>query len=83
MLVHYFGIKENLIGLALVASRPDVPALLAHPDRAEFDAETPADEPLGAGQLAGLARLVWRDLADADELGSCRRVDRPTRRKPS
>jgi AcrR family transcriptional regulator len=32
MLIHYFGTKEDLIGQALAAARPDVPALLAgHP----------------------------------------------------
>jgi AcrR family transcriptional regulator len=49
MLVHYFGTKEELIGQALAAARPDIPALL----RAHAQAgHTPAR----------MARRLWREM---------------------
>lgn len=49
MLVHYFGGKEELIGQALAAARPDIPALL----RQHADAgHTPAE----------VAGRLWIDL---------------------
>jgi len=52
MLLHYFGTKENLIGQALIASRPDVPALV--------HGATP--ESLAAG-----ARALWHDMTGGGE----------------
>lgn len=52
MLLHYFGSKENLIGQALAAGRPDVPALL--------DEDTPQP-------LADLARRLWLDMTNGGE----------------
>ena len=48
MLIHYFGNKENLVGLVLAASRPDVSALLGPPSPAAVER---------------LAHLIWTDLA--------------------
>jgi AcrR family transcriptional regulator len=54
MLVHYFGTKEELIGQALVAARPDIPALL----RAHAQAgHTPAR----------MAQRLWRELTTGGE----------------
>lgn len=54
MLVHYFGSKEELIGQALVAARPDIPALL----RQHADAgHTPAE----------IAGRLWTDLTTGGE----------------
>ena len=54
MLVHYFGTKEELIGQALAAARPDIPALLsAH---------------VQAGHApAGMAKRLWRELTTGGE----------------
>jgi AcrR family transcriptional regulator len=52
MLLHYFGSKENLIGQALAAGRPDVPALL--------DEDTPQ-------AVANLARRLWLDMTSGGE----------------
>jgi AcrR family transcriptional regulator len=52
MLLHYFGSKENLIGQALAAGRPNVPALL--------DEATPQ-------ALANLARRLWHDMTNGGE----------------
>lgn len=49
MLVHYFGTKEELIGQALVAARPDIPALLAAHARAGHDPRQ-------------MASRLWREL---------------------
>ena len=51
MLIHYFGTKENLIGQALAATRPDVPVLL------ERSGRTPAE----------IASRLWRDLSTGGE----------------
>ncbi len=54
MLVHYFGTKEELIGQALLAARPDIPALLdAHTEAGH----TPAD----------MAWRLWRELTTGGE----------------
>lgn len=54
MLVHYFGTKEELIGQALVAARPDIPALLR--EHAE------------AGHSpARMAARLWRELTTGGE----------------
>jgi AcrR family transcriptional regulator len=52
MLLHYFGTKENLIGQALVASRPDIPRLVG-------DATPKA--------VADQARALWQDLMTGGE----------------
>ena len=52
MLLHYFGSKENLIGQALAAGRPDVPVLL--------DENTPQ-------AVANLARRLWLDMTSGGE----------------
>lgn len=54
MLVHYFGTKEELIGQALAAARPDIPALLAAHAKA---GHTPAD----------MAKRLWRELTTGGE----------------
>ncbi|HJP79143.1 MAG TPA: TetR/AcrR family transcriptional regulator [Pseudonocardiaceae bacterium] len=54
MLVHYFGTKEELIGQALAAARPDIPAMLAAHSQA---GHTPAD----------MARRLWRELTTGGE----------------
>lgn len=54
MLVHYFGTKEELIGQALVAARPDIPALLREHGRS---GHSPA-------QMAG---RLWRELTTGGE----------------
>jgi AcrR family transcriptional regulator len=54
MLVHYFGTKEELIGQALAAARPDIPALLAERQRT---GRSPAE----------LATSLWRDLTTGGE----------------
>ena len=54
MLVHYFGTKEELIGQALVAARPDIPALLAAHARAGHDP-------------ARMAGRLWRELTTGGE----------------
>lgn len=54
MLVHYFGTKEDLIGQALTATRPDVPALLdLHAEREHSPAEA--------------AARLWSDLSTGGE----------------
>lgn len=54
MLVHYFGTKEELVGQALAAARPDIPALLTERQQ--------------AGQSpAGIAAGLWRDLTTGGE----------------
>lgn len=54
MLVHYFRSKEELIGQALIAARPDIPALL----RQHADAgHTPAE----------IAGRLWADLTAGGE----------------
>jgi AcrR family transcriptional regulator len=61
MLVHYFGTKEQLIGQALAAARPDIPALLAtHADAGH----TPAQ----------MAERLWRELTTSGELESRTRL---------
>lgn len=54
MLVHYFGTKEELIGQALAAARPDIPAMLAAHSEA---GHTPA----------AMARRLWRQLTTGGE----------------
>lgn len=49
MLIHYFGTKEDLIGQALAAARPDIPTLLA--------GHAAAGHP-----PAEIAARLWRDL---------------------
>lgn len=54
MLVHYFGSKEDLIGQALAATRPDVPALLdVHGERGHTPEEA--------------ATRFWADLTTGGE----------------
>lgn len=54
MLVHYFGTKEELIGQALAAARPDIPAVLAaHAEAGHAPAE--------------MARRLWRELTTAGD----------------
>lgn len=54
MLVHYYGTKEELIGQALAAARPDIPALLnAHAEAGH----TPA----------GMAQRLWQELTTGGE----------------
>jgi AcrR family transcriptional regulator len=54
MLIHYFGTKENLIGQALAAARPDIPALLSeHAGRAH----TPPE----------MGMRLWHDLTGGGE----------------
>ncbi|MFG6196446.1 TetR/AcrR family transcriptional regulator [Nonomuraea sp. JJY05] len=54
MLIHYFGTKEELVGQALAAARPDVPALLAERQRA---GHPPAE----------IATALWHDLTTGGE----------------
>jgi AcrR family transcriptional regulator len=54
MLVHYFGTKEALIGQALAAARPDIPAVLAAHARAGHSP-------------ARMAERLWRDLTTGGE----------------
>ena len=54
MLIHYFGTKENLIGQALAAARPDVTALLGQ--HAEVGHTPPQ-----------VATRLWRDLTCGGE----------------
>lgn len=56
MLVHYFGSKDELIGQALAAARPDIPTLLRQHAAA---GHTPA-------QVAG---RLWTDLTTGGEQG--------------
>jgi AcrR family transcriptional regulator len=54
MLVHYFGTKEELIGQALVAARPDIPALLTAHAKAGHNP-------------ARMAGRLWRELTTGGE----------------
>lgn len=54
MLVHYFGTKEELIGQALAAARPDIPALLCAHVQA---GHTPAE----------MTRRLWQELTTGGE----------------
>lgn len=54
MLVHYFGTKEELIGQALTAARPDIPALLSAHAQA---GHTPAE----------MAQRLWQELTTGGE----------------
>jgi AcrR family transcriptional regulator len=54
MLVHYFGTKDELIGQALTAARPDIPALLSAHVQA---GHTPA----------GMAQRLWQELTTGGE----------------
>jgi hypothetical protein len=50
MLIHYFGTKEDLIGQALAAARPDIPVLLAGHSPAEIAARLWRDLTTGGEQ---------------------------------
>jgi AcrR family transcriptional regulator len=52
MLLHYFGTKDELIGQALVASRPDVRSLVGRQSLAS----------VGAG-----ARVLWKDMVSGGD----------------
>lgn len=61
MLVHYFGTKEELIGQALAAARPDIPAVLKAHTQA---GHTPAV----------MAHRLWRELTAGGEQDSRTRL---------
>jgi AcrR family transcriptional regulator len=54
MLVHYFGTKEELIGQALAAATPDIPALLAQHSAVTHSPET-------------IASRLWKDISAGGE----------------
>ncbi len=58
MLVHYFGSKDNLVGLVLTASRPDIPDLLARVGSGEERADRTSAPP----SIAVAAHRLWADL---------------------
>src|SRR3712207_6763061 len=58
MLVHYFGSKDNLVGLVLTASRPDIPGLLTRAGGGDDHAGGSGAPP----PIAKAAHALWTDL---------------------